>query len=72
MSKSKRKKNVNASLREGKAPPHKKLIDDRVHIFVDDQNLFWGIVNEELGRGYRLDFGRLLTVACMRHPPVIE
>jgi len=65
MSKSKRKKSVGAALREGKAPPHQKLVDDRVHVFVDDQNLFWGIVNEELGRGYRMDFGRLLTAACM-------
>jgi len=29
-------------------------------VFVDDQNLFWGIVNREFGIGYRIDFGRLL------------
>jgi uncharacterized LabA/DUF88 family protein len=55
-----------AELREGKAAAHKPLVDDRVHIFVDDQNLFWGIVNEQLGRGYRLDFGRLLSAACKK------
>lgn len=67
MSKSKKKKaTAVAELREGKAPPHKDLIDDRVHIFVDDQNLFWGIVNEQMGRGYRIDFGRLLSAACKK------
>jgi hypothetical protein len=31
-----------------------------VHVFVDDQNLFWGIVNSQYGAGFRIDFGRLL------------
>jgi uncharacterized LabA/DUF88 family protein len=27
---------------------------------VDDQNLFWGIVNQQFGITYRIDFGKLL------------
>jgi uncharacterized LabA/DUF88 family protein len=49
---------------KGAAPDHAPLSDDWVHIFVDDQNLFWGIVNEELGPGFRIDFGNLLLEAC--------
>lgn len=49
--------------REGRAEKHGKLIDERVHVFVDDQNLFWGIVNQEYGPSFRIDFGRLLTRA---------
>jgi len=51
-------------IRPGAAKAHGALVDDRVHVFVDDQNLFWGIVNERMGRGYRMDFGRLLATAC--------
>ena len=47
-------------LREGKAKPHGELANDFVHVFVDDQNLFWGIVNREYGSSFRIDFGRLL------------
>lgn len=47
-----------------KAPEHGKLVDQRVHVFVDDQNLFYGITNSRYGRGYRIDFGRLLLQAC--------
>ena len=47
--------------REGKAPPHSDLADDFVHLFVDDQNLFWGIVNKEFGISFRIDFGKLAT-----------
>lgn len=47
--------------REGTAAKHKRLVNNMVHIFVDDQNLFWGIVNRELDPGYRIDFGRLLN-----------
>ena len=50
-------------MRNGKAPAHKSLVNNRVHVFVDDQNLFWGIVNQEYGRSFRIDFGRLLTLA---------
>jgi uncharacterized LabA/DUF88 family protein len=32
-------------------------------VFVDDQNLFWGIVNDQYGPGFRIDFGRLLSAA---------
>lgn len=47
----------------GRAPQHGK-VNELVHIFVDDQNLFWGIVNEEMGPGFRIDFGKLLITAC--------
>ena len=50
--------------RDGRAPVHGDLANEVVHVFVDDQNLFWGIVNEKYGPGFRIDFGRLLTVAC--------
>ena len=50
-------------IREGHANKHRELVDERVHVFVDDQNLFWGIVNQEYGPGFRIDFGRLLTRA---------
>ena len=52
--------------RNGRAPAHGDLANDRVHVFVDDQNLFWGIVNERYGPRFRIDFGRLLSVACRR------
>jgi uncharacterized LabA/DUF88 family protein len=47
----------------GQAPSHAKLANNLVHIFVDDQNLFWGIVNSDRGKQYRLDFGRVLIEA---------
>lgn len=43
-----------------RAPAHLPLANELVHVFVDDQNLFWGIVNGERGRGFRIDFGNLL------------
>ena len=49
-------------IRNGRAEPHGELIDNRVHIFVDDQNLFFGIVNQKYGPEFRIDFGRLLNV----------
>ena len=49
--------------RVGAAPPHGELVDRRVHVFVDDQNLFWGIVNQKYGPDFRIDFGRLLLRA---------
>ena len=40
------------------------LVDEKVHVFVDDQNLFYGITNDHYGPGFRIDFGRLLLQAC--------
>jgi uncharacterized LabA/DUF88 family protein len=51
-------------VRPGGAKPHPALADDFVHLFVDDQNLFWGIVNQELGPGYRIDFGQLALIGA--------
>lgn len=44
----------------GSASAHQCLANNKVDVFVDDQNLFWGIDNKQEGRGYRIDFGRLL------------
>lgn len=49
--------------RKGRAPPHKELENEGVHLFVDDQNLFFGIVNQQYGPGFRIDFGNLLIRA---------
>jgi uncharacterized LabA/DUF88 family protein len=46
--------------RIGRAKQHGALVNDFVHVFVDDQNLFWGIVNYQYGINYRIDFGKLL------------
>jgi len=58
-----KKSNLNsrASHRIGRADPHDDLADNLVHIFVDDQNLFWGIVNDGPGINFRVDFGQLLV-----------
>jgi uncharacterized LabA/DUF88 family protein len=48
----------------GGAPAHGELANNFVHIFVDDQNLFWGIVNDEKAITYRIDFGKLMLAAC--------
>ncbi len=50
--------------RVGRATPHKSLVNELVHVFVDDQNLFYGITNSQQQRGYRIDFGRLLLEVC--------
>jgi hypothetical protein len=50
--------------RVGKASPHGNLSDNQVHIFVDDQNLFYGITNGPGGKSFRIDFGRLLLEVC--------
>lgn len=50
--------------RIGQAPVHKELANDSVHVFVDDQNLFWGIVNDSYGPSFRIDFGKLLIEAA--------
>lgn len=46
------------------APDHSLLKNNSVNIFVDDQNLFYGITNNEKGQDYRIDFGDLLRVAA--------
>lgn len=58
--KAKRSGSNRQTFRTGRAPAHRKLANDIVHIFVDDQNLYYGITNSEKGKGYRIDFGRLL------------
>jgi len=52
------------TIRTGRASDHGELVDDRVHVFVDDQNLFWGIVNNDYGPAFRIDFGELLLNAA--------
>jgi uncharacterized LabA/DUF88 family protein len=59
-----RRKQGDVTIRTGRAPAHGDLANDFVHVFVDDQNLFWGIVNDNYGPGFRLDFGRLLLAAA--------
>ena len=59
-----RKSQAEPVIRNARAPDHGNLHDNRVHVFVDDQNLFWGIVNQQYGPGFRIDFGRLLVMAC--------
>ncbi|WP_122235302.1 NYN domain-containing protein [Pseudomonas coronafaciens] len=54
---------VGPSVRPGRAPEHGVLANNGVHVFVDDQNLFWGLLNSGKSRGYRIDFGRLLIAA---------
>ena len=51
-------------IRTPRAKAHGVLANNTVHVFVDDQNLFWGIVNREMGPGFRIDFGRLLLEAA--------
>lgn len=46
-------------VRLGGADPHQPLKNNMVHLFVDDQNLFWGMVNDEAGHSFRIDFGEL-------------
>lgn len=65
MVKKKKSKTEEAWIRPGSAKPHAELVDNKVHVFVDDQNLFYGIVNEQMGPGFRIDFGRLLSAACL-------
>ncbi|MER2635026.1 MAG: NYN domain-containing protein [Rhizobiaceae bacterium] len=51
--------------RNARAPNHAELADPGVHVFVDDQNLFWGITNDtKFGRSFRIDFGLLLLEAA--------
>jgi len=61
--------------RVARAPQHANLVDNAVHVFVDDQNLFWGITNNRYGKGYRIDFGRLALEAARGsdgHPRAIR
>ena len=53
-----------AYIRPGSAPTHKPLATESVHVFVDDQNLFWGLQNSGQPREYRIDFGLLLAAAA--------
>ena len=48
----------------GQARLHQHLINDNVHGFVDDQNLIYGITNNEGDQSYRIEFGDLLRVAA--------
>jgi len=64
MSKKSKKQAPEAYIRPGSAKPHGQLVNESVQVFVDDQNLFWGIQNSSHGGGYRIDFGRLLEAAC--------
>jgi uncharacterized LabA/DUF88 family protein len=52
------------TFRTGRAPEHGELIDRRVHVFVDDQNLFYGITNHQKGKDFRIDFGLMLAEVC--------
>src|ERR1700722_5175189 len=63
MAKNKGKRGLMAQ-RVAVAPAHAALVNEGVHVFVDDQNLFWGITNDIYGKGYRVDFGRLLLAAA--------
>ncbi len=60
----KKKTAIIPSSRPGRAQPHKELANNGVHVFVDDQNLFWGLLNAGKSRSYRIDFGRLLMAAA--------
>lgn len=51
------------AIRDGSAKPHGALANNHVHVFVDDQNLFWGLQNSGQSRDFRIDFGRLLEAA---------
>lgn len=64
MSKKKKSTQPAEMIRPGTAPVHGHLANSKVHVFVDDQNLFWGIVNDRYGKGFRIDFGRLLLETC--------
>lgn len=60
----KKKKAYKQTIRVGRANPHGELVNRHVHIFLDDQNLFYGITNHQKGKGFRVDFGRLMLEVC--------
>ena len=60
----KNRKQAQPIQRTAKAKAHKDLVNELVHVFVDDQNLFWGIVNTNYGPDFRMDFGSLLMLAA--------
>ncbi|MGE8360194.1 NYN domain-containing protein [Pseudomonas sp.] len=64
MSKKKKAATIIPSSRPGRAAAHGELVNKGVHVFVDDQNLFWGLLNAGKSRNYRIDFGRLLINAA--------
>lgn len=62
---SSKKKTAKAGLHfDATAAAHSPDLNSNVHIFVDDQNLFYGIVNNEENPEYRIDFGDLMRVAA--------
>lgn len=64
MNQKRKVKRTSITRRTARAQAHGSLANNTVHVFVDDQNLFWGIVNEKYGRAFRIDFGRLLLEAA--------
>jgi hypothetical protein len=62
--KSNKSKPPRETFRVGRAPAHATLVNNLVHVFVDDQNLFYQIVHHEVGRSFCVDFGRLLLEVC--------
>lgn len=68
MSRAAKKKSSSVYSREtfrvGRASPHQGLVNNSVHVFIDDQNLFYQIVNHEVGKAFRVDFGLLLREVC--------
>ena len=62
--KTRKPKQGGITIMEGRAAAHGELASRLVHVFVDDQNLFWGIVNQDYGKGFRIDFGQLLLAAA--------
>jgi hypothetical protein len=51
-----------------RATAHGTLVDERVHVFVDDQNLFYGITNNLLLASSQMTtaFGRLRTIRASK------
>jgi uncharacterized LabA/DUF88 family protein len=68
----KRKKSAATPPVIGGASAHGSLANNHVHVFVDDQNLFYGIVNDSGDYAYRLDFGELLTVVAKTSTGVLR
>jgi hypothetical protein len=59
-----KQKRHQATISEGQAAQHQDLVNNNVHVFVDDQNLFYGITNDKYGKDFRIDFGQLMIAAC--------
>ena len=67
MGKKSKKKKSPPQFTHGNAPKHGELVNNNVHVFVDDQNLFYGITNGEWGSDYRIDFGSLSIFSSRDH-----